>query len=239
VSSLELSFLDTSSSSSEDDAYEPSYNTSLSLGSTSLSFDGVSWDMIVAEGSPESISSIPYTYTSLHVDFIRTMTSGQTNPAGRGATQAPKGKGKEKVPATSSKKGTITVEDPKIVVGSRKSINILFSQRENFKITPQEVTTKTYIVPLDAVNQIKSNPELCDDKKKYKLEENLGGQWSPCLPQFHRSGLLHRQRDRVLQLFEKIRGVASFQWLYPRSPNHSLDCPESTHRGRLVPPQLL
>jgi hypothetical protein len=68
--------LDTSSSSSEDDAYEPSYNSSLSLGSTSLFSDGVSWDMIVAEGSPESISSIPYTYTSLPVDFIRTMTSG-------------------------------------------------------------------------------------------------------------------------------------------------------------------
>jgi hypothetical protein len=37
---------------------------------------------------------------------------------------------------TFSKRKTPASEDPHMVVGSGKSINLLFSQREDFKITP-------------------------------------------------------------------------------------------------------
>jgi hypothetical protein len=60
-----------------------------------------------------------------------------------------------------------------VVVGSGKSINLLFSQWEDFRVTPQEAVIKTYVVPLDAVNQIEPNPKLCDDQRKYELEEHL------------------------------------------------------------------
>jgi hypothetical protein len=55
-----------------------------------------------------------YTSTSLSVDLVKNMTSGQTNPTptDRGATQASKGKGKEKTLATSSKNGATSAEDP-------------------------------------------------------------------------------------------------------------------------------
>jgi hypothetical protein len=83
--------------------------------------------MIVAEGSSESISSIPY--TSLSVDFVRNMTSGRINltHSDREAGPSTKVKGKEKILATSSKKGVSRAENPKVVVGSEKSINLLFS----------------------------------------------------------------------------------------------------------------
>jgi hypothetical protein len=60
-----------------------------------------------------------------------------------------------------------------VVVGSRKSINLLFSQWEDFRVTSQEAITKIYVVLLDVVNQIEPNPKLCDDKRKYELEEHL------------------------------------------------------------------
>jgi hypothetical protein len=130
----------------------------------------------MTKGSSESISSMSYTSTSLPVDLARNMTSRQTKLSSteRGAAQATKGKGKEKAPATSSRKGAPDAEDPQMLVGSGKSINLLFSQREDFRVTPQEATTKTYIVPLDAVNQIELNLKLCDDQRKYELEEHLG-----------------------------------------------------------------
>jgi hypothetical protein len=56
-----------------------------------------------------------------------------------GAAQPSRGKRNEKSgkpPLTFSKRKTPTSEDPHMVVGSGKSINLLFSQREDFKITP-------------------------------------------------------------------------------------------------------
>jgi hypothetical protein len=91
VSSSELSFSKTSSSSSRDDSYEPSNNSSPNPESTSLSSDGVFWDRIVVEGSSGNMTSLP-------VD--------------RGAALTSKGKGKKKVLVTSSKKGAPNAEDP-------------------------------------------------------------------------------------------------------------------------------
>jgi hypothetical protein len=95
-----------SSSSSGDDTYEPSTNSSQNSESTSLSSDEVSWDRIVAEGSYESISSMPYTNPT-HLDFTRNMTSGHTNPThfDREAAPSTRVKRKEKILSTSSKKG--------------------------------------------------------------------------------------------------------------------------------------
>jgi hypothetical protein len=107
VSSPELSFSKMSSSSSGDDTYEPSTNSSQNSESTSLSSDEISWDRIVAECSYESISSMPYTFTSLPIDFTRNMTSGHTNPThfDREAAPSTRVKRKEKILSTSSKKG--------------------------------------------------------------------------------------------------------------------------------------
>jgi hypothetical protein len=69
VSSSDSSFSDMSSSSSEDDAYEPSFTSSINPASTSLSSDGVSWDWIVGKGTSGSICSVPYTSTSISVDI--------------------------------------------------------------------------------------------------------------------------------------------------------------------------
>jgi hypothetical protein len=126
-----VSSSDTSSSSSEDDAYELSFTNSLNSASTSLSSDGVFWDWIVAEGSSESITSVPYTSTSIPVNINRKMTSGSAHPhSTRGeAAQPPREKWKEKSrnpPTTSTKRKTLTLEDSHMVVRSGKSIKLLF-----------------------------------------------------------------------------------------------------------------
>jgi hypothetical protein len=103
------------------------------------------------------------------------MISRQSKPTSTGREAAPNTKGKEKgkAPTISSQKGAPETEDPQMIVGSGKSINLLFSQREDFWVTPQEALSKTYVVPLDDVNQIEPNLKLCDDQRRYELEEHL------------------------------------------------------------------
>jgi hypothetical protein len=68
-------------------------------------------------------------------------TSGSAHPHSTGGEAAQPSRGKRneksgKPPVTFSKRKTPASEDPHMVVGSGKSINLLFSQREDFKITP-------------------------------------------------------------------------------------------------------
>jgi hypothetical protein len=62
------------------------------------------------------------------------MTSEQTNPTPdeSGTAQASKGKEKERALKTSSKKGITDARNSHMVVGSRKLLNLLFSQWEDF-----------------------------------------------------------------------------------------------------------
>jgi hypothetical protein len=71
VSSSKSDSPEMSNSALEDDTYEPFSTSSYVIMINNLSSDGICYDMLVAENNSESFSSLPYTSTSLYVDFIR------------------------------------------------------------------------------------------------------------------------------------------------------------------------
>jgi hypothetical protein len=105
-------------------------------------------------------------------------------------------------------------------------------------ITPQEALTKTCIVPLEAVNQIDLNPKLCDDQRRFELEQQLEvSDWlvSPSVID------LVYFTDKGIRFYAYSRRwcTAPLRSLYPRSPNHSSGGPKPIDRGRLVSSEFL